>query len=158
MQTITTIGLDIAKSVFQVHGVDADGQVVVRRQVEASIRVGILPEATAMLVGIEACAPAHHSGRASCNAAKREESFRVLLVIPVKRGFSWGPSTGCQQPIHSARTHAGPRPRSLFPESGHRRGPPRRVEEGRRGSGSDPSTVLTSDGTGTDSAAKGRVV
>ena len=32
MQTITTIGLDIAKSVFQVHGVDAGGQVVIRRQ------------------------------------------------------------------------------------------------------------------------------
>ena len=34
MQTITTIGLDIAKSVFQVHGVDADGQVLVRRQLK----------------------------------------------------------------------------------------------------------------------------
>ncbi len=34
MQTITTIGLDIAKSVFQVHGVDATGQVVVRRQLK----------------------------------------------------------------------------------------------------------------------------
>ena len=34
MQTITTIGLDIAKSVFQVHGIDADGQVVVRRQLK----------------------------------------------------------------------------------------------------------------------------
>jgi len=32
MQTITTIGLDIAKSVFQVHGVDAAGAVVIRRQ------------------------------------------------------------------------------------------------------------------------------
>ena len=32
MQTITTIGLDIAKSVFQVHGVDAGGQVIVRQQ------------------------------------------------------------------------------------------------------------------------------
>ena len=32
MQLITTIGLDIAKSVFQVHGVDAEGQVVIRRQ------------------------------------------------------------------------------------------------------------------------------
>ena len=36
MQTITTIGLDIAKSVFQVHGVDAGGQVVVRRQLKRS--------------------------------------------------------------------------------------------------------------------------
>jgi len=34
MQTISTIGLDIAKSVFQVHGVDAVGQVVVRRQLK----------------------------------------------------------------------------------------------------------------------------
>jgi len=34
MQTITTIGFDIAKSVFQVHGVDAGGQVVVRRQLK----------------------------------------------------------------------------------------------------------------------------
>jgi len=32
MQTVRTIGLDIAKSVFRVHGVDADGQVVIRRQ------------------------------------------------------------------------------------------------------------------------------
>ena len=34
MQTTTTVGLDIAKSVFQVHGVDADGNVVVRRQLK----------------------------------------------------------------------------------------------------------------------------
>ena len=34
MQTVTTIGLDIAKSVFQVHGVDADGNVVLRRQLK----------------------------------------------------------------------------------------------------------------------------
>ena len=34
MQMITTVGLDIAKSVFQVHGVDAGGQVIVRRQLK----------------------------------------------------------------------------------------------------------------------------
>jgi transposase len=34
MQAITTIGLDIAKSVFQVHGIDAGGQVVIRRQLK----------------------------------------------------------------------------------------------------------------------------
>jgi len=34
MQTITTIGLDIAKSVFQVHGVDAEGKVIIRRQLK----------------------------------------------------------------------------------------------------------------------------
>ena len=47
MQTITTIGFDIAKSVFQVHGVDADGQVVVRRQLKRRY-IGIFPEAAAM--------------------------------------------------------------------------------------------------------------
>ena len=44
MQTVTTIGLDIAKSVFQVHGVDAAGQVVVRRQLKRRVRPGVLPE------------------------------------------------------------------------------------------------------------------
>jgi transposase len=34
MQTITTIGLDIAKAVFQVHGVDARGQLLIRRQLK----------------------------------------------------------------------------------------------------------------------------
>ena len=48
MQTITTIGLDIAKSVFQVHGVDAAGQVVVRRQLKRRLRPGVLREAAAM--------------------------------------------------------------------------------------------------------------
>jgi len=45
MQTITTVGLDIAKSVFQVHGVDAQGKVIVRRP---SLRFGILPETAAL--------------------------------------------------------------------------------------------------------------
>jgi transposase len=34
MQTITTVGLDIAKSVFQVHGIDAAGKVIIRRQLK----------------------------------------------------------------------------------------------------------------------------
>jgi transposase len=34
MQAVMTIGLDIAKSVFQVHGIDADGQVVIRRKLK----------------------------------------------------------------------------------------------------------------------------
>src|SRR5271169_784105 len=45
MQTIVTIGFDIAKSVFQVHGVDAAGDVVIRRQVEASPGPGVFSEA-----------------------------------------------------------------------------------------------------------------
>jgi hypothetical protein len=48
MQAITTIGLDIAKSVFQVHGVDAEGKVVIRRSIEAPLCSGVLPEAAVM--------------------------------------------------------------------------------------------------------------
>ena len=48
MQTITTIGLDIAKSVFQVHGVDAAGQVVIRRQLKRRHVLSVLPEVAAM--------------------------------------------------------------------------------------------------------------
>ena len=48
MQVITTIGLDIAKSVFQVHGVDAAGNVVLRRQLKRHYVSDILPEAPAV--------------------------------------------------------------------------------------------------------------
>ena len=63
MQTITTIGLDIAKSVFQVHGVDACGQVVVRRQLKRRSVLTFFQKLSPCLVGIEACASAHHYSR-----------------------------------------------------------------------------------------------
>jgi transposase len=56
MQTITTIGLDIAKSVFQVHGVDAGGQVVIRRQLKRRSVLAFFQKLPPCLVGIEACA------------------------------------------------------------------------------------------------------
>ena len=59
MQTITTIGLDIAKSVFQVHGVDATGQVVVRRQLKRRYLLTFFQKLSPCLVGIEACGSAH---------------------------------------------------------------------------------------------------
>ena len=63
MQTITTIGLDIAKSVFQVHGVDAAGQVVIRRQLKRRYVLAFFQKLTPCLVGIEACASSHHWSR-----------------------------------------------------------------------------------------------
>ena len=56
MQAITTIGLDIAKSVFQVHGVDANGQVVLRRQLKRRYVLAFFEKLAPCLVGIEACA------------------------------------------------------------------------------------------------------
>ena len=63
MQTITTIGLDIAKSVFQVHGVDADGQVVVGRQLKRRYVLVFFQKLPPCLIGIEACASSHHWSR-----------------------------------------------------------------------------------------------
>ena len=56
MQTVTTIGLDIAKSVFQVHGIDAAGQVVIRRQLKRRYVLAFFEKLPPCLVGIEACA------------------------------------------------------------------------------------------------------
>src|SRR6202451_282358 len=63
MQTVTTIGLDIAKSVFQVHGVDAAGQVVIRRQLKRRSVLTFFEKLPPCLVGIEACASSHHWSR-----------------------------------------------------------------------------------------------
>ena len=63
MQTVTTIGLDIAKSVFQVHGVDAAGQVLVRRQLKRRYVLAFFEKLPPCLIGIEACASSHHWSR-----------------------------------------------------------------------------------------------
>src|SRR6202451_1514633 len=63
MQPVTTVGLDIAKSVFQVHGVDGDGNVIVRRQLKRRYVVAFFQKRPPCLVGIEACASAHHWSR-----------------------------------------------------------------------------------------------
>ena len=63
MQTVTTIGLDIAKSVFQVHGVDAEGNVAIRRQLKRRYVMIFFQKLPPCLVGIEACASSHHWSR-----------------------------------------------------------------------------------------------
>ena len=62
MQAIT-VGLDIAKSVFQVHGVDADGQVVIRRQLKRRYVLAFFEKLAPCVIGIEACASSHHWSR-----------------------------------------------------------------------------------------------
>ncbi len=63
MQTITTIGLDIAKSVFQVHGIDAVGNVLIRSQLKRRYVLAFFQKLSPCLVGIEACASSHHWSR-----------------------------------------------------------------------------------------------
>jgi transposase len=63
MQTVTTIGFDIAKSVFQVHGVDAAGEVVIRRQMKRRYVLAFFQTLPRCLVGIEACASSRYWSR-----------------------------------------------------------------------------------------------
>lgn len=63
MGEVVTVGLDIAKSVFQVHGVDAEGQVVVQRRLTRARLIPFFEKLPRCRIGIEACATAHHWGR-----------------------------------------------------------------------------------------------
>lgn len=63
MDKVSTIGIDIAKNVFQVHGIDVEGSVVVRRQLRRGQMMAFFRKLSPCLVGIEACATAHHWAR-----------------------------------------------------------------------------------------------
>src|SRR4029077_17242325 len=63
MGEVTTIGLDIAKSVFQIHGVDAAGTVVVRKRISRTKVLEFFSTLPCCVVGIEACPSAHHWSR-----------------------------------------------------------------------------------------------
>jgi transposase len=63
MASKVTIGLDIAKSVFQVHGIDGEGQVVVQKRLTRRKLLPFFEGLSPCLVGLEACAAAHHWGR-----------------------------------------------------------------------------------------------
>jgi transposase len=63
MGEVTTIGLDIAKSVFQVHGVDDAGVVVLRKRISRAKVLEFFTGLPPCLIGIEACPAAHHWGR-----------------------------------------------------------------------------------------------
>src|SRR6476646_6379621 len=63
MGEVSTIGLDIAKSVFQVHGVDVEGAVVIRKRVGRAKVLEFFSTLPSSVVGIEACPSAHHWSR-----------------------------------------------------------------------------------------------
>jgi transposase len=60
MTRITTIGIDLAKKVFQVHGVDAEGKVVVARKLRRKEVLAFFAKLAPCLVGMEACGSAHY--------------------------------------------------------------------------------------------------
>ena len=78
---ITTIGLDIAKNVFQVHGIDAAEKVVVRKQLRRGQMLAFFKALPPCLVGMEACATSHYWAR---ELAKLGHEVRLMPAKDVK--------------------------------------------------------------------------
>ena len=86
MNEVITIGLDLAKNVFQVHGVDDEGNVVIRRQLRRSRVLPFFKKLPPCLVGIEACATAHHWARQLIGLGHEVKLMPPIYVKPyVKR-------------------------------------------------------------------------
>ncbi|WP_376100746.1 IS110 family transposase (plasmid) [Roseomonas sp. CCTCC AB2023176] len=84
---ITTIGLDIAKRVFQAHGVDAAGRAVVRRRLGRAEVLDFFRALPPCLIGIEACGTAHHWAREIRELGHEVRLIPAAYVKPyVKRG------------------------------------------------------------------------
>lgn len=77
MNHITTIGLDLAKRVFQVHGVDQDGPPVLKKQLRRGQVVTFFAKLSPCLIGMEACSSAHHWAR-----ELRAQGHDVRLIPP----------------------------------------------------------------------------
>ena len=77
MEKITTVGIDLAKSVFSLHGVDGAGQVVLRRTVRRDQLVKVVAGIAPCLIGMEACSGAHEWGRRF-----QEHGHAVRLMAP----------------------------------------------------------------------------
>jgi transposase len=87
MMRVATIGLDIAKSVFYVHGVDAEGQVAVRQRLARGRVLAFFGKLAPCLVGIEACSSSHYWAREIIARGHEVRLLPALYVRPyVKRG------------------------------------------------------------------------
>ncbi|MGF7174950.1 hypothetical protein FHS63_002721 [Azospirillum doebereinerae] len=87
MTTLVTVGLDPAKNVFQVHGVTAEGKVLVRRQLRRGEMLKFLQGVPSCRVGIEACGTAHHWAREIAALGHTVKLMPPAYVKPyVKRG------------------------------------------------------------------------
>ncbi len=84
MKTIVVMGLDLTKSVFQIRASDADGKIVVRRQLRRGEVLKFFSVLSPCLVGMEECASAHHWAR---ELVARGHEVRLMSPAYVKPHF-----------------------------------------------------------------------
>ena len=86
---VTTVGLDLAKNIFQVHGITGDGEVVFNRALRRAQLLKFFERLDPCLVGVEACGTGHHWARALVQLGHDVKLIAPVYVKPyVKRGKS----------------------------------------------------------------------
>src|SRR5262245_21791298 len=92
MSEITTIGLDLAKHVFQVHGFDAQGTTVVRKRLRRGQVLAFFSRIPRCVVGLEACATAHYwsreLGALGHEVRLRRTSSAISTTPPMPKRFA----------------------------------------------------------------------
>jgi transposase len=83
---VTTIGIDLAKNSFSVHGVDARGKTVLRQNVTRARLLSLLAQQPAALIGLEACSGAHHWAREFERLGHRVGIMAPRFVAPYRKG------------------------------------------------------------------------
>ncbi len=83
---VTTIGIDLAKNTFSLHGVDACGKTVLRQSLSRAKLLAHLAQQPPSLIGMEACSGAHHWGRALTTLGHRIGIMAPRFVAPYRKG------------------------------------------------------------------------
>jgi len=83
---ITTLGVDLAKSVFQLHGIDESGKVVLRKKVRRGALLDVLSSLAPCLIGMEACATSHYWAREIAAMGHEVRLIPPAYVKPYVKG------------------------------------------------------------------------
>ena len=86
MEQPTTLGVDLSKSVFQLHGVEAEGAIVLKRQLRRSQMLEFFRRLSPCLVGMEACAGAHWMARQLSALGHEAKLISPQFVRPFVKG------------------------------------------------------------------------
>jgi len=86
MEKVTTVGIDLAKAVFSLHGVDGAGRAVLRRTVRRDQLVEVVAGLSPCLIGMEACSGAHEWGRRFQEHGHMVRLMAPKFVAPYRKG------------------------------------------------------------------------
>ncbi len=100
MNKITTLGVDLAKSVFQLHGIDLVGKVVLRREVRRAQLMKSIAQLEPCVIGIEACGSAHYWARRFSEHGHQVKMMSPQFVKPYRKSEN-ADNFGSLELVHS---------------------------------------------------------